>query len=420
MKKLLEMIAKRRFIDFLLKVLNLPAWTLERATRNMSRVDEHSRILILRNAALGDFILSVPALHILRSTFPNAKLTLLTTASTDQKTIQSVQAYTKGQSPWLELLPANLIDEIVIFSGRMSLSVITGVRSDLRDKGFDACFSLNEGFSLKLGSTLKKIIFLRICGVRSQIFGIRTNAFPKVFPLAQVGVRRLEHHVLSLIRTIEECPRVARLADPAIRFDLTIPVEAHIWAEKLLSSLGCIKKEIIVISPGSRLEFKKWPESAYGQLIVELIKRPKAHIILVGTGQEAETVAKVRALCESLVDKARLHDLSGKISISRLAALLEMACVFVGNDGGACHLAAAVGCKTVSVSNGGEIMNSVEPWGNQRFTARFNPSCAPCYCFTYCPQGHRKCVHGISADTVLRLTETALSERESSTHSLQA
>jgi heptosyltransferase-2 len=414
------MIAKRRFIDFLLKVLNLPAWTLERATRSMSRVGEPSRILILRNAALGDFILSVPALHILRSTFPNAKLTLLTTASTDQKTIQSVQAYTKGQSPWLELLPTNLIDEIIIYSGRMSLSVISGVKTDLRNKGFDACFSLNEGFSLILGGNLKKIIFLRICGVRSQIFGIRTNAYPKLFPLAQVGVRRLEHHVLSLIRTIEECPRVARLTDPPIRFDLTVSVEAHIWAEKLLSSLDCTNKEIIVISPGSRLEFKKWPESAYGQLVVELIKRPKAHIILVGTGHEAETVAKVRALCESMVDNARLHDLSGKISISQLAALLEKACVFVGNDGGACHLAAAVGCKTVSVSNGGEIMNSVEPWGNQRFTARFNPSCAPCYCFTYCPQDHRQCVVGISVDTVLRLSETALSERESSTHSLKA
>lgn len=407
----LKMIVKRRFIDFLLKVLNLPAWILERATRRWSRADEPSRILILRNAALGDFILSVPALHLLRAAFPKAKLTLLTTASTDQKTLQTVQAYASGQSPWLELLPANLIDEILVFSGRLSLGVIAGIKSNLRAENFDACFIINEGFSLKLGGTLKKIVFLRICGVRSQIFGIRTNAYPKVFPLAQVGVRRLEHHVLALIRSIEECPRVAREAVPAIRFDLTIPVEAYSWAEELLTSLGCAGKEIIIVAPGSRLEFKKWPEAAYGTLIVELVKRQQAHIFLVGTGQEAETVAKVRALCARLVDTARLHDLSGKTSIPRLAALLAMASVFVGNDGGTCHLAAAVGCKTVSVSNGGEIVNSVEPWGNQRFTARFNPSCAPCYCSTFCPQGHRKCVVGISADTVLRLAEKALPEK---------
>jgi heptosyltransferase-2 len=350
-------------------------------------------------------------MHILRDAFPKAKLTLLTTASTDQKTLQTVQAYASGQSPWLELLPNNLIDEILVFPGRLSIGVIAGIKSDFREKNFDACFILNEGFSLKLGGSLKKIAFLRLCGVRSQIFGIRTRAYPKLFPLAQVGKNRLEHHVLSLIRSIEECPRVASDAVPAIRFNLTIPVEAYSWVDELLTSLGCTEKEIVIVAPGSRLEFKKWPETAFSKLIEELVKRPQAHIVLVGTGQEAETVAKVRELCSSLADPTRLHDLSGKTTIPRLAALLEMASVFVGNDGGTCHLAAAVGCKTVSISNGGEIVNSVEPWGNQRFTARFSPTCAPCYCFTFCPQGHRQCVVGINADTVLQLAEKALSEK---------
>jgi heptosyltransferase-2 len=416
----LEMIVKRRFVDFLLKVINLPAWILERSTRWLSRADEPSNILILRNAALGDFILSIPAMHILRATFPKAKLTLLTTASTDQKTLQTVQAYTRGQSPWLELLPTDLIDEIHVFPGRLSLGLIAGIKSNLREKNFDVCFILNEGFSLKLGGSLKKIVFLRLCGVGSQIFGIRTKAYPKVFPLAQVGKNRLEHHVLSLIRSIEECPRVASDELTLIRFDLTIPVDAYTWAGELLTSLGCNGKEIVIVAPGSRLEFKKWPEAAFGTLILELAKRPQAHIILVGTGQEAETVAKVRAVCSSSVDPNRLHDLSGKTSIPRLAALLSMSSVFVGNDGGTCHLAAAVSCKTVSIANGGEIVNSVEPWGNQRFTARFSPTCAPCYCFTFCPQGHRQCVVGIDAGTVLRLAEKALSEKEPFTHSFKA
>ena len=226
--------------------------------------------------------------------------------------------------------------------------------------------------------------------------------------------------MLALIRSIEECPRVFLEAAPTIRFDLTIPADAHSWAEELLVSLSCTGKEIIIVAPGSRLEFKKWPEASYSKLILELVTRSNAHILLVGTRQEAKTVAEVRTLCESLMDTTRLHDLSGQTSIPRLAALLKMASVFVGNDGGTCHLAAAVGCKTVSVSNGGEVVNSVEPWGNQRFTARFNPSCAPCYSLTSCPQGHRQCVVGISPDTVLRLAEKALSEWEPCTHSLNA
>jgi ADP-heptose:LPS heptosyltransferase len=414
----LEIIAKRKFVDFFLRISGVAAWIFEGATRRFYRIDGGGRILILRTAALGDFILSVPALRLLRAAFPKAKLTLLTTASTEQKTAQTVRRYAGEQSGWLELLPDNLIDEIVVFSGRLSLRQISDLRSSLQEKDFGACFILSEGFSV--GGIIKKIVFLRACGIRSQIFGIRTNAYPKLFPLAQIGVRRLEHHVLALIRSIEECPSVAREDAPPIRFDLSIPADAHSWALGLLTELGCAGKEIVVVAPGSRLEFKKWPEASFGALITALLKRPQTHILFVGTGQDLETVAKVRSTCPDLMDSPRVYDLSGKTQIPQLAALLARASVFIGNDGGTCHLAAAVGCRTVSISNGGEIPNSVEPWGNQRFTARFNPPCAPCYRLTFCPEGHRQCVVSITVDTVLRLVETALSEKSSSTHPLSS
>jgi hypothetical protein len=231
---------KRQFVSLSLRILRLPAWVLERLTRRRSRGDKYSQILILRTAALGDFILSVPALHLLRDAFPKAKLTLLTTASTDQKTLQTVRRYAGEQSGWLELLPDNLIDEIVVFSGRLSLRQISDLRSSLQERDFGVCFILSEGFSV--GGIIKKIVFLRACGIRSQIFGIRTNAYPKLFPLAQIGVRRLEHHVLALIRSIEECPSVAREDAPSVRFDLSIPADAHCWAVGLLTELGCAGK----------------------------------------------------------------------------------------------------------------------------------------------------------------------------------
>jgi heptosyltransferase-2 len=404
-----DIVVKRRLVDFLLTVLRVPALLLEGLTRRRSRKGEYSRILILRTAALGDFILSIPALHLLRSSFPQSKLTLLTTASTDQKTLESVQNYSGGQQPWLELLPKSLIDEVYVFSGRLSLREIAMIRAILQGKTFDGCFILNEGASA--GGIIKKIAFLRVVGIRERIFGIRTNAYPNVFPLAQVGVRRLEPHVLALIRSVEECPYVAGVVEQEIRFDLTIPADAQSWAMEFLTGLGCAGSEVVVIAPGSRLEFKKWPEEAFASLIASLlIKRPQTHVVIVGSKEDAGTVAKVQAVLSSLANSRRLHDVSGKTSIPQLAALLARATVFVGNDGGTCHLAAAVGCRTVSIANGAEIPNSVEPWGNQRFTARFNPPCAPCYEFTFCREGHRQCVVGISTDSVLRLVEKALSE----------
>jgi hypothetical protein len=190
---------KRQFLSLLLRILRVATWVLERLTRRRSRGDEHSQILILRTAALGDFVLSVPALHLLRAAFPKAKITLLTTASTDQKTLQTVRGYAGEQSLWLELLPDSLIDEIVVFSGQLSLRRILDLRSSLQEREFGACFILSEGFSV--GGIIKKIVFLRACGIRSQIFGIRTNAYPKLFPLAQIGVRRLEQRAKTLRRS---------------------------------------------------------------------------------------------------------------------------------------------------------------------------------------------------------------------------
>ncbi len=404
-----QFMVRRRFVDLLLTVLRLPAWLLERLTRRQSRMGEYSNILILRPAALGDFILSIPALHRLRSSFPQARLTLLTTASTDQKTLKSVQTYADGKQPWLDLLPENLIDEVCVFPGRLSFREIFNIRSSLCGKNFDGCFILNEGANAV--GIIKKIAFLRILGVRERIFGIRTNAYPKVFPHVQIGVRRLEHHLLALIRSVEECPLVTVDTDQVIRFELKISTHAHSWAVELFDEVGCAGGEIIIIAPGSRLEFKKWPEESYAELIASLLRdRLQAHIFIVGSKEDVETVIKVRTALSCPAESGRLHDLTGKTSINQLAALLAQASVFVGNDGGTCHLAAAVGCKTVSIANGAEIPNSVEPWGNQRFTARFNPPCAPCYEFNFCPERHRQCVVGIPTDTVLRLAESALSE----------
>ena len=395
-------------VDGLLGIVNALTILLERGTRLRSNRTEPRQILILRTAALGDFVLSIPAIHCLRAAFPTAKIALLTTASPNRKALKTVEAYSNGQSAWLELLPTKLIDEVLVFSGRFSLNSLFSKKTVGRSKNFDACFILNEGIGPTLGGTVKKIAFLRATGIRCRIFGIRTRAYPKLFPLVQIGDYQLEHHVLALIRSVEECPQVAQQPEPVVQFDLNIPPEARAWAQTLLTGHGCNAAEVIVVAPGSRLEFKKWPVSGYIQLIAAILQRPRSHVFLVGSGPEVDAVSQVKAGYANPLGINRVHDLSGQTSVAQLAALLNLATVFVGNDGGTCHLAAAVGCKVVSISNGGEIPNSVEPWGNQRFTARFDVPCAPCYSFTYCPKKNNRCVTGITPEVVFALVGKAL------------
>ena len=69
------------------------------------------------------------------------------------------------------------------------------------------------------------------------------------------------------------------------------------------------------------------------------------------------------------------------------------------------------GARLSAFSYGGGIPNSVKPWGNQRFTARFAVPCAPCYSFTFCPKENNRCVTGITSESVLKLLDNALLEK---------
>jgi len=398
------------FVGGLLGLVNGVHTFLESCTRFGHSGCEPKQILIFRTAALGDFILSIPAMHRLRAAFPTAKITLLTTATTNRKSLITVESYSDGQSPWLDLLPTKLIDEVLVFSGRLSVNLMTWKKAIPGNRKFDACFILNEGIGPSLGGIFKKVFFLRVSGLKSRIYGIRIRAYPRLFPMVQIGTYRLEHHVLALIRSVEECPHVAKYIYQVIKFDLYIPTDARDWAQALLNRYDCDAVDVIVVAPGSRLEFKKWPSSGYIRLITETLEKPKLHIFVVGSGPEIESVSEVMAKCATARYSHRIHDLSGQTSIPQLAALLSMATLFVGNDGGTCHLAAAVGCKVVSISNGGEIPDSVEPWGNQQYTARFAVPCAPCYCFTHCRKNNNRCVTGIAPELVSDLVASALNQ----------
>jgi ADP-heptose:LPS heptosyltransferase len=402
---------QRLCVDLLLLLVNFSAVTLEWLTRNRKSGKVPKNILVMRTAALGDFVLSIPAMQRLRATYPAAMFTLLTTASTHRETLKTVDAYARQSSPWLELLPKSLFQRIVVFSISSLAAAIKG-NPDLPAGSYDACFILNEGISLNLVGIVKKIGYLRLLGVRCRIYGIRTRAFPHLYPLAQVGPRRLEHHVIALMRSVEEDSRVVCKPGAPVYFGLAKSQKEENWAEAKIDEFGCRGDRLIIVAPGSRLEFKRWPTQSYVKLVAALVKNCNTHVAMVGSGPEAVTVAEVVAQSHALLgNTVRLHDLSGQTTITQLAALLRRAAVFIGNDGGTCHLAAAVGCRVVSIGNGAEIPNSVEPWGNQRFTVRFDVPCAPCYSFTHCPKMANRCVTGITVELVQKHVNDALFQR---------
>jgi heptosyltransferase-2/heptosyltransferase-3 len=97
------------------------------------------------------------------------------------------------------------------------------------------------------------------------------------------------------------------------------------------------------VNPGTRMPAKRWPAERYATLIDRLIDAGVT-VVLTGSGSDREAVEAVERLA-----RHRVHDLCGRLSIPELAALCAEAQLFVSNDTGPSHLAAAVGTPTVTV-----------------------------------------------------------------------
>jgi ADP-heptose:LPS heptosyltransferase len=145
------------------------------------------------------------------------------------------------------------------------------------------------------------------------------------------------HKVLEAARTL-------RIEDePAAPYIYTSPaIEAY--ADELTAGTG----PILALAPAANWVGKTWPVERFSQVAMRLLRSPGPMsggrlMVLGGPGDEA--------LARSLKDVAlhRFIDLAGKVDLLTAFACLKRARLFIGNDSGAMHLAAASGCPTIGL-----------------------------------------------------------------------
>ena len=150
---------------------------------------------------------------------------------------------------------------------------------------------------------------------------------------------------------------------------------------------------LVLLAPGASYgETKMWPAAGYVRLAELLGRSEQALLAFVGTEGEKE-------LCESMRRESRvpLLNLAGETSLSELAALCSMATLFVGNDSGAAHVAAAVGCPVVIIV-GSTNPGWTTPRGDAVAVVQKKVSCSPCF-LEKCPYD-LECLTRIDAESV--------------------
>jgi len=177
-------------------------------------------------------------------------------------------------------------------------------------------------------------------------------------------------------------------------FVINIPEEVRQRAKVITNPAG--KNPIVVLHPGSGGSAREWPAERFGALAAELMKND--HVAVFVTGTDAE-VDKVNQVINRTDGKAT--SLAGKLSIKELAAVLELADLFVANSTGPLHIAAAVGTSVIGIYPQHTPM-SARRWGPRTELKRvFIPS-RPVDC-QKCVVGDRicECMTSIETSAVL-------------------
>ncbi|MBI1865469.1 MAG: glycosyltransferase family 9 protein, partial [Nitrospirae bacterium] len=154
---------------------------------------------------------------------------------------------------------------------------------------------------------------------------------------------------------------------------LAISERAAFEAADLLARSGIRPdEEFVVLAPGARHPARRWPAASFGEL-ARLLGGKRVRVVLVGDESEADISAQVFSEAGGSG-----IDLTGRTSLSVLAAVLARAGAVVGNNTGTLHLADAVGAKVVGLYHGPAWCHETSPVGSGQLVFQTEPSCAPC------------------------------------------
>ena len=285
--------------------------------------DSIQRALFVRLRSIGDTILMTPALEALKAWRPDLHVTVVSEPLS---------------APLLENHP--LVDELIV-TGASFISRLRLI-SALRRRNFHIAYNMHGGSTATLITALSgSKITVGYRGHRySSILDLRAPGPDEI--LGRESIHSVEQQLALLYWTGVPWPE----SRPAL--GLHVDGDALLSAKSRLSAAG-FKPEtggrvsFAIIAPAAAFESKQWPLAGFvavAKHIRETYGFPS--IMIAGSGQEA--IASEAASASSCGATA----ITG-LSLKELAALISMARLYVGNDSGPMHIAAALRRPLVAI-----------------------------------------------------------------------
>ena len=140
--------------------------------------------------------------------------------------------------------------------------------------------------------------------------------------------------------------------------------------------LALFRKPVVAVHPGVGAIMRQWLPESFATVIDLLIEKNQVNVVLVGGRDEAALAKKVLGY---VVNRKSVVSLAGKTSLADLTGLLRACSLYLGNNSGPQHIAAALGLPTVGIYSG--VVDAAEwgPTGPRAVALQRDMVCAPCY-----------------------------------------
>lgn len=330
----------------------------------------YRRILVMRVDQLGDVVMTLPAMAALEAAFPETQIDFVV-------------------GPWARELAETYVHHAYIFKHSYFGENVSRFHSFA--EGIRLAWSLRKNrydLAIDFRGDLRNAGFLFLTGARRRVgYGSAGGGFFYTDCLAEArGRHQVERNLECLkavgVRVPQEIPKLKYR-----------PPDPEAWQKKFSNLHDRARRPWIVMHIGSGYPSKRWPAANFFSLLDRMLGEGKGTVIL--TGHEKE---------ESLVrpyfkERERLVNLIRKTSIAELCALIDQADLFVGNDSGPAHLAAALGKKTVVLFSGTNDWRVWQPRGNSVHVIHHEVPCSPCQ-ERICPLPRHECMENITVDRV--------------------
>ena len=272
-------------------------------------------------------LLTTPAVRTLKMAFPRAHLTYIT------------QAHVKAV-----LLNNPDIDELLIYDS----SILRRVASQLK---YDLAINFDGGGKSEA-----------ICLVSEAKYRVGYK-HTRVGHLNPYNVYIDEYGAGDIIASFLSYTRALGLKDASRETNLFLTSEEINFAESFWQSSGITgAKQVVGLHPGGDVPKKLWAVKNYALLADKLIA-DSGYSILIFQGPGEEKIAK--SVCQAMQKQALLVPL---LEIRKYAALVNKCNLFITNDGGPLHIAAAVGVNLIGIYRNND---SADYW----FPYRDRPGC---------------------------------------------